>query len=483
MAQVINTNIASLNAQRNLNASQGQLNIALERLSSGLRINSAKDDAAGLAITERFTSQINGLDQAARNANDGISFAQTAEGALDEVGNLLQRIRELSVQSANDTNSASDRAALNEEVQQAIEEIDRIARDTQFNDQNILDGSMVDLIFQVGANRGQTISVDGVNTRGENLGGQIASEGTFDYEDLDAILGGTLTVNGEPVDIPSDASPDDVVNAINAVSARSGVDVDREGETRTGEIDLDGSLDADSSMSFTLNDVAFTVDNDTGEGLDGEDLAAEVARTVNERSGDTGVRAEVQGDGALEFVSATGRDIEFSGLDDAADEIFELPGDGDDGTFTFYAGLEFVTELGESPEISFDPADGDADGFLGFTVEDGDLDLDFEADTVDGVDISTRQGASDAIRTVDFALQRVSGVRADLGAVQNRFEATIANLNITSENLSASRSRIQDADFAAETAALTRGQILQQAGTSVLSQANQIPNNVLNLLQ
>ncbi len=173
MAQVINTNVASLNAQRHLNDSKQEQEVALERLSSGLRINSAKDDAAGLAISERFTGQINGMDQAARNANDGISFAQTAEGAMEEMSNLLQRIRELAVQAVNDTNSASDRAALNEEVQQAVQEVDRIAETTQFNQQNVLNGTLREIVFQVGPNRGQTINTSGVDVRATQLGAKV----------------------------------------------------------------------------------------------------------------------------------------------------------------------------------------------------------------------------------------------------------------------------------------------------------------------
>ena len=492
MAQVINTNIASLNAQRNLNSSQGQLNVALERLSSGLRINSAKDDAAGLAITERFTAQINGLNQAVRNSNDGISYAQTAEGALDEASNLLQRIRELAVQSANDTNSSSDRAALDQEVQQAIEEIDRIARDTQFNDQNILDGSLRELFFQVGANRGQTIEVGGVDTRAEKLGGQIANGGTFDNEALAEVREGTLTINGEPVDIAEDATPDDIVNAINAISATTGVDADRGSETVTEAFAMQtgDDLGEDEVLTFTLNGTQIRLEGGE-DGIDGADMPAAIERAINNASTETGVRAELD-DGEMVLRASNTRDIvleDFSSSDDDFDEFGDVfggepfPDPDDEGMVAFYSPIEMTTALGETPRIAFEDSEGDPADFLGFEEVDDVLNMGFEEDTIDNVSVRTRQDASDTIRTVDYALQTVNGVRADLGAVQNRFEATVSNLSITSENLSASRSRIQDADFAAETAELTRGQILQQAGTTVLAQANQIPNNVLSLLQ
>ena len=413
MAQVINTNIASLNAQRNLNASQGQLNIALERLSSGLRINSAKDDAAGLAISERFTSQINGLDQAARNSNDGISYAQTAEGALDEAGNLLQRVRELAVQSANDTNSASDREALDQEVQQAIDEIGRIARDTQFNDQNILDGTLRDLFFQVGANQGQTIAVSGVDARSTELGRALVqgeegltqdqiAEGIESVEDITITLG-----EGE-----------------NEISIPIGGD-------EIGEV---------ASLEDLVRGINSAITNFSGEGDDAAEEVQEVQEVRN-----AGLSAAVStndaGESTVVIRGAFDSDFSVEGgeitLADGEDTTVELFGDGEDAV------NKNLTEI----------------------------------------DVATRGGANETIAVVDGALEQVSGIRADLGAVQNRFEATVANLSITSENLSASRSRIMDADFAAETAALTRGQILQQAGTSVLSQANQIPNNVLNLLQ
>lgn len=451
MAQVINTNIASLNAQRNLNTSQGALHTSLQRLSSGLRINSAKDDAAGLAISERMTAQIRGLNQAMRNANDGISFAQTAEGALGEVGNALQRIRELAVQSANDTNSASDRQALNNEVQQLISEVNRIAGSTQFNGQNILDGTSSELVFQVGANQGQTISVSGVDSRGSKLGAATSEGISFASGDFSGVS--DLTLNGVAVDLTDVSDAQGLINAINKVSADSGVTAQR-GTTTSFSSTGFAALGADSSV--TINGVNIAL-------ADGDDADA-VAEKLNAMSMQTGVRAAVDG-GEITFTANDGSPIVITD----ADDVF---GNGTDET-TWEAGIVLSTEVGGSITA----------GGTGLA----DIGLDSlpaaENNTLNDVNVLTRDGASAALMTVDYALDMVNGLRAELGAVQSRFESTIANLSTSVENASAARSRIMDADFAAETAALTRAQILQQAGTSVLAQANQTPQNVLSLLQ
>ncbi|MFW6093476.1 MAG: flagellin [Pseudomonadota bacterium] len=445
MAQVINTNIASLNAQRNLNSSQGALQTSLERLSSGLRINSAKDDAAGLAISERFTAQVRGLDQAVRNANDGISFSQTAESALGEVGNALQRVRELAVQSANDTNSSSDRQALNNEVQALISEVNRIADSTQFNGQNVLDGSSSELTFQVGANEGQTISVDGVDARGSKLGAE-----TFEGSSIaQSGIGGSITVNGEDVDLSSASSAQDVIDEINKVSADSGVTAQ---QATTTEQALTYSQPG-SDGSITVNGVDIDV-------ASSDDIDAAI-ESINAVSGQTGVEA-----------SKDGSDIVFSSSDGAAMEIAD---DGQNALGgvdeTYEAGVVLSTDVGESVSLSGDTANVGLDSTTDAT------------NVLNDTNVLTRENASQALQTLDFALGEVNSLRAELGAVQSRFESTIANLSTTSENLSAARSRIMDADFASETASLTRAQILQQAGTSVLAQANQTPQNVLSLLQ
>ncbi len=384
MAQVINTNTMSLNAQRNLSTSGASLATTIQRLSSGLRINSAKDDAAGLAISERFSTQIRGLDVAVRNANDGISLAQVAEGSLTEIGNNLQRIRELSVQSANATNSASDRAALNAEVKQLSSEIDRVAKQSDFNGTKLLDGSFTSQLFQVGANAAQAIAIDKVvDARSQSLGNvKFAADVT-----------GT---------------------AIAAAAA-------------------DGSV-----AGLTVNGVAIDTVSYTN-GTAGADIAKTLATAINAKMGESGVYATVGGAGnnelTLNSVKA-GKDLVVG------------------GTVTG-SGLTAATTAASAGAAQF----------------------------AKDLDITTFEGAQKALEIVDAALTSVNGARADLGAVQNRFTSVVANLQTSSENLAASRSRIRDTDFAKETAELTRTQILQQAGTAMLAQANQVPQNVLSLLR
>lgn len=382
MAQTINTNVASLNAQRNLSRSQGLLNQSLERLSTGLRINSAKDDAAGLAISERFTTQIRGLNQAVRNASDGISLAQTTESALGELTNNLQRIRELAVQSANATNSASDRAALNAEVQERIAEVDRIAKQTNFNGVKVLDGSFGTATFQVGANVGETISV-------------------------------SLTT-------------DVTASAIGTINTAAG----------TGFTFADAA-----STDITLQFGDGSTANEYGEAVIAANSTVQQAADSINSANITGVSAFVNAGGELQVINGTDNNITFTET-------------GATGTDTL--GLGAVVTADETAAA---------------------------ATTLGGVAIDTLAGANFAIARVDSALTSVNGLRGNLGAIQNRFESTIVNLQTVSENLAASRGRIQDADFAAETAALTKAQILQQAGVSVLSQANAQPQLALSLLQ
>ena len=378
MAQTINTNVASLNAQRNLSRSQGLLNQSLERLSTGLRINSAKDDAAGLAISERFTTQIRGLNQAVRNASDGISLAQTAESALGELTNNLQRIRELAVQSTNATNSASDRAALNAEVQQRIAEIDRIAKQTSFNGVKVLDGSAGTITFQVGANVGETISV------ALNQGVTASAVGTIKTFSSAAFTAGDA------------------------------------GDSTLLEFGTGADADAYGSVTIAGNGTA----QDAVDAINSANL--------------TGISAFVNDAGFVSVITDVGTDV-----------------------------LMAETGTGTTPPV------------LGLN---GNSAVDNTAN-IAAVAVDTVANSNFAIARVDSALTTVNGLRGTLGAIQNRFESTIVNLQTVSENLAASRGRIQDADFAAETANLTKAQILQQAGVSVLSQANAQPQLALSLLQ
>ncbi|OUS10622.1 hypothetical protein A9Q90_00650 [Gammaproteobacteria bacterium 54_18_T64] len=622
MPQIINSNIASLTAQRNLNTSQSQLSTSLQRLSSGLRINSAKDDAAGLAISERFTTQIRGLDQAQRNANDGISLAQTAEGALGASSNSLQRIRQLAIQSANSTNSASDRKALNAEVQQLLAEVQRVGQTTEFNGQKILDGSFSSAQFQVGANANQTISFGITGATTDILGayqatGNAVGSNAFDgdsftinsvevgvsvgtaaagltsdsaaakatainsktsdtgvtataantVQGLTPLAGiglsnGELTINGIDVGaIAADASAvtqgRNAAVAINAISNQTGVTAIA--NAATGALALTasdgrnitlatGGTDAATRQASTQN-IQNSIGLDTSDGagalLNESAILTFNADAVN-KSGTSGIVSgataaagdEVTiGGQVFQFVQngvASGSNVAVT-VADAADAtvaataLFNaVNAETTAGRNTVTAentgtalvvtltstllGNDTVATAGAIVETSgvaaaitsavttgTDPVD-DADGVTtrgtltlsaaesftlgGTDLAEGGLSSASAALTkLSGVDISTVAGANSAISVLDGSLSQISTIRADLGAVQNRFESTISNLAITSENLSAARSRILDADFAAETAALTRSQILQQAGVSILSQANSLPQSVLSLLQ
>ncbi len=453
MPQIINTNLFSLNAQRNLNETQNSLGTSLQRLSSGLRINSAKDDAAGLAIAERFSSQIRGLNQAIRNANDGISYAQTAEGGLSTATSALQRIRELAVQSANDTNTASDREAINNEVQQLIAEVRRISNTTQFNGQNVLDGTSSSLAFQVGANQNQTITVDGVDARADILGARTAESGAFTQTTLDAFFGGgtDLVVQGISTGgegLADGSSVQDLVNQINTVTAQSGIAAQQATTTTTGDIAVVGA-----AGNVTVNSVTVA---QTGT------LATDIA-AINAVTGQTGVTASANG-AAIVLSNSDGSDIVTTGFAAADND-------------TYQAGIVLVGDVSET-NTDFAVTGGpavDSGATLAAATQSN--------NTVTSTDVLTQSSSTTALLTLDFALSQVNTLRSELGAVQTRFESTISNLQITSENLTAARSRIQDADFAAETANLTRGQILQQAGLSIVAQANSLPQSVLSLLQ
>jgi flagellin len=479
MPAIVNTNVMSLNAQRNLTRSDSALATALQRLSSGLRINSAKDDAAGLAIAERFTTQIRGLNQAVRNANDGISLSQTAESALDELNNNLQRIRELAVQSANATNSASDRAALDQEVQQRIAEINRIATQTSFNGQKVLDGSFGNAQFQVGANVGEKISINlTTGVRADQIGQIATATGT-------AVTGSALTDGGLTIAVGQGSAisvgastagsgagqtSDSAYSKVNAINAAgvSGLTATAANST-SGTFSTVSSAGGTSTYNLTINSVAIFAG--TGNLADGASLtAADVAAQINLFSAQTGVSASVSGT-SLVLNASDGRNVVLaetiangtgtaSGTGIAATQEGTLR-----GTVTLSA-AQNITLGGTNTAI----------GFSGTSIA-------VDTTTLSTVNVTSVTNAETAIQRVDAALTSVSSLRSQLGAIQNRFESTIVNLQTVSENLTASRSRIQDADFAAETAALTRAQILQQAGVAVLAQANAVPQTVLGLFR
>ena len=490
MPSIINTNIASLNAQRNLNSSQSALQTSLQRLSSGLRINSAKDDAAGLAISERFTTQIRGLNQAARNANDGISLSQTGEGALGELTSNLQRIRELAVQSANATNSASDRAALDLEVQQRLSEIDRTAVQTSFNGRKILDGSFGNAAFQIGANVGETISVNLTTSMRTNQIGQIATA-TGTAVSVNALTDGGLTiaigtgtalaVGASVAGIAAGQTADSAfakVNAINAagvtgLTATAANTSTAAFSTITGATLGDGVGFVAGTYSLTVNGTTIYNAQTLGDGgsLTGSDVAAQ----INLFSNTTGVSANFSG-GSLTLNSTDGRNIV------TAETVALGTAGGTTGVAGSGTGIDATQEGTLRGSISLSATEN-----ITMTGQFADIGqantISKDTTTLATQNVLTVAAANSTIQRIDAALTSVSTLRSTFGAVQNRFESVISSLAATSENLTASRSRIQDTDFAAETAQLTRNQILQQAGTAMLAQANQLPNNVLTLLR
>ncbi|GLS89420.1 flagellin [Psychromonas marina] len=565
MAQIINTNIMSLNAQRQLNKSQLTQNQAMERLSSGLRINSAKDDAAGLAISTGMQSQIKGINQAVRNANDGISMAQTAEGSMDEMTNILQRMRELSVQSSNDTNSASNRVSIQKEVDQLYTELDRIATTTQFNGTNLLDGSSGETTLQIGANSGESLSfsIAGVTTSDLGLngnlnkadlnGGRVGTAGT---------TAGDLLVNGTDIGTVA-AKPGDeagaMVDAINLKTAETGVSA-----TAYNMVQGDAGSTAVTGITNGL------VVNGTTLGATSsmDNLVESINRDV------TGITASVGNDGELLLTNEGGKDITIDGAqtDLNAAGFSGVTTGGAGGTFTGYIALDSAddapiavsgnapggagflesngagsitsgvataagaaTTIGATDNLQINGVDiepaayttdqelidhintysgdtgvtmsGSAAGGFQFSAEDGrDVEISSSSPTqagrnaalsklgmqsemggkvVDsvGLSVTTAAGANNSIDAIDKALTKITDSRANLGAIQNRLGSTISNLENVSQNLASSNSRIQDADFAAESSKMSKAQILQQAGTSMLSQANASTQNVLSLLQ
>ena len=575
MALTVNTNVSSLNAQRNLSTSQSSLSTSLQRLSSGLRINSAKDDAAGLSISERFTAQIRGTEQASRNANDGISLAQTAEGALSEIGNNLQRMRELAVQASNATNSDSDRAAINNEVQALSTEIDRVAQNSAFNGTKLLDGSFTAKNFQVGANNAasDSIQITAINSaRTSALGGVSGANyaSVTGTATTGALAAGGLTLNGIQVGAStaggeagqSAASAYSIASAINAVSGQSGVTASAQATSVAGAApaasgaiaantfsingvnvgavaaggnavgqgaNVAASINAISSQTGVIATANTTTGAVTLTAADGRDIAitgtatntgltaattttvtgvaptfaaniaanafqingtaigaitaganavaqgANVAAAINLLTGTTGVTATANGTtGALTLTNASGGNIAITGtVTDTGLTAAANPGAGSGitrGTVKLEAAKDIV-------------ASGGAIASAGLTAATTAATPGSAVSTVKDMNVLTATSALKALDTIDGALASINNSRAALGAYQNRFASVVANQQTTVENLSASRGRIQDADFAKETANLSRAQVLQQAGTAMLSQANQSSQGVLSLLR
>jgi flagellin len=476
MALSVFTNVPSLNAQRNLNANSANLSKALQRLSSGLRINTASDDAAGLAISTGLTAQFRGLNQAIRNAGDGLSLLGTAESAINEQVNLLQRIRELGVQSASDTNSGSNRSALNDEVTQLKAEFDRISQTVTFNGQNLLDGTFTSKDIQVGAYSGtqEKIAVDIQGTRSATIGKSY----TLDNASVVGSTAGssgdiTITYDGTTYDVgatstdgvstsQADSSAIAFANAINEISGQTGVVATAEATTVTGSAAQNnaggtpaGQVDAGEIKINGVDIGAVTITSTS-------DLS--IVNAINNVSAATGVTASLDGSDKIVLTAEDGRNIQVA-----------LAGDG-----AAISGLAAATTHGSikltSYKGSFSVTDASSRINLAGTASLG-------TDSVATLDVATKTGAKAAIDTIDGALEQLNNRRAAIGAQVNRLNSVVNNLSSVAENVAASNSRILDADFANETATLTRTQILQQAAVAVLAQANQAPQLALSLLR
>ncbi|MGH8352863.1 MAG: flagellin [Pseudomonas sp.] len=505
MALTVNTNVASLNTQRNLTGSSKALDTSLQRLSTGFRINSAKDDAAGLQISNRLSSQVSGLNVAVRNANDGISLSQTAEGALQQSTNLLQRTRDLALQSANGSNSATERRALQDEVTQLQSELNRIADTTSFGGRKVLDGSFGSQSFQVGANAFETINVALGNFRADNIGSHsrdlnnsttgaatanqlggfqvvTGADGATDPSVAAPANGvtGNLTINGlKSATFAVSGSAKSVAASVNNNSGTTGVTADARTVVQLSSIENDTySFDLAAANSASPVSIRATVASG--------DLAS-LAGAINAEVGKTGVSATVEGS-ALKLVNEAGEDIAITnfrstGAGDFTVTNFNYTGETALAASTGTLGENDSTrsvgtvKLNSAKSFTTSASTATVDGTAAASVNVSAL------QKVSEIDISTAIGAQKALDVLDQALSFVDGARAELGAVQNRFENTISNLQNISENASAARSRIRDTDYAAETSTLTKNQILQQAGTAILAQANQLPQAVLSLLQ
>ena len=489
MALTLNTNIDSLVAQNNLSGSQSLLAQSLTRLSSGLKINSASDDAAGLAIAQQFTTQVNGTNQAINNANDAVSEAQTAAGALTTIVNNLQSIRTLAVEAANGSNSTSDRAALDSQVQQQIAEITQIASQTTFNGANVLNGSAGTTVYQVGANVGNTISV--------NLSTGVEASQIGQYASISGVTNGTalaagaisLAVNGGSASAvgATSAGPGNAVGqasgsaysiaaAINAVGIQ-GLTVSASTKTAALAVTTVGTTGATAgNYQLAINGV--NVFGATGLTLAASNASqltqAQLQSAINNVSAQTGVTADSQGaGGALELQAADGSTIQYTQTITGASSAGGITGAASGTAYTTYGtvALSSNTSIAVSG-VTTSFASGVAVGLTSSNTP-----------ALSGQNVLTVAGANSTIQSVDSALTAVSALQSTLGSIQNRFTSQVSNLTSTAQNLTQSRSTIQDANFAQETANLTQAQVLEQAGISVLAQANQQPQLILKLLQ
>ena len=491
---VINTNVSAIAAQNSLRTTGLNQSTAMERLSSGIRINSAKDDAAGLAISTRMTANIRGLAAAIRNANDGISLTQTAEGSLASISDNLQRIRELAVQSANSTNYSTDRAALNAEAAQLVSEIDRVASNSTFNGIKLLDGSYQDQALQVGAGNeaNDRISVSIASAKSSSLG--VGGGSSYNTSITSAAVGATamlsggLSINGFVVGASntdgvsstgSDASGIAVAAAINAVSGQSAVVATVQKTERTGTTVADGAQAALASGAVLINGVNIGAIEAAASPVA---RGAQMTAAINAKSGQTGVVAT--------FSTTTGA-VNLSALDGRNIAITATTGTTQTGTgLTFTEGADVTTITRSTVKLASSNAAGiTIAGITAASLTASGLTAGYSASTatagagVSTIDLSTAAGSQTALSTLDKAINSITDSRASMGAYQNRLTASVANLENSSMNLQASRSRILDTDYAKETTNLAKAQIIQQAATAMLAQANQSAQSVLALLK
>jgi flagellin len=472
MGLYINTNVAAMNTQRHLNSSQSSLGKNFARLSSGMRITNAGDDAAGLAISQRFTSQIRGLNQAMRNANDAISLAQLAESALNESTNILQRMRELSVQAASDINSDSDRIALNDEIDQLKQELTRIGSNTSFNGTKLLDGSFVDSFFQVGAFANETVRVGIHDARSDYLA-RYATKNSDSDVSTNGLPGGGLLING--ITVRSTVASDDTLStsaasgsaiaksaAINAGTQHHGVTARAMPTEFVAPGRITGGL-LNQNDFIAINGHAIT-----GFGVNSDDADDSLILAINAISPESGVTASLDQRGHLVLKAEDGRNIHLEVAGNAGAQLGVGATTVKTAKMNLHSPDQYQLSGGSEAEIGYV-----ANEFVGVGT----------SEVVETVDVLTRFNSNEAILRLDRAIAQVVGDRAKLGAVSNRMQSTISNLAGIVEASESARSRIADADFAAESSALAKNQILQQAGISILSQANSAPQQVMNLLQ
>ena len=522
MGQVINTNIASLTAQRNLAANQNEAATAMQRLSSGLRINSAKDDAAGLAIANRLTSQINGINQAVRNANDGISVVQIAEGALSETSDILQRMRTLAVQSANASYNDADRSKLQSEIDQLVLEVDRIAFNTAFGDTKVLNGSYANRTFQVGANAGETLNIDISSAKASNLGQvNTLAFGTagVDFESAQVAKSTTSAITKQDLTFTVDntettvgiAAGDSAKDIASKISTQVG-GLTASGETVSVMHNFASGLAATETISFKVNGVAMTA---VGGAAVPETTANNIKAAIDAQTSLSGLTVSLVGtiDGTGD--ATTGVQLVDADGDDITIELTEVYTTATPATKDTASGFDVDSRVSSSLTTLADGTNGEKSlvggdtafvtGHVSFTTSEGTTDtvkmtgagtaagqlagsnltatITAGTDRIADVKVDSVTEANKALGLIDAALSTINTQRAELGAVQSRLDSVVSNLMNVSENSAAAKSRIMDADFAAETAQLAKSQILQQAGISVLAQANAQPQNVLALLQ